>query len=122
MQVPSYLVFEEGGTETGERWMQRLLDDKIDFTAFFGLTDQAAITFMDYVQERGYKIPDDFAVVGMDGVATGFYTKPKLTTAAIPFREIGKKSAETIFELIDNPDTVSIRRYLKYEIEARESD
>ncbi|MBR3933814.1 MAG: LacI family DNA-binding transcriptional regulator [Clostridia bacterium] len=122
LQVPSYLVFEEGGTETGERWMQRLLDDKIDFTAFFGLTDQAAITFMDYVQERGYKIPDDFAVVGMDGVATGFYTKPKLTTAAIPFREIGKKSAETIFELIDNPDTVSIRRYLKYEIEARESD
>ncbi|MBR5505746.1 MAG: LacI family DNA-binding transcriptional regulator [Clostridia bacterium] len=122
LQIPSYLIYNSDDIEDGYVWMQRLLDEKIDFTAFFGLTDAIAIRFVDYAQQRGYKIPQDFAVVAMDGTAAAVYSKPKLTSVTIPFSEVGKKAGETILELIDNPDTICIRKYLKYGIVKRESN
>lgn len=122
LQIPSFLVYESSGKEGAlAAWINKLLDNKDSFTAFFALTDAVAFKFMEEAQKRGFKIPEDFAVVGMDGTAEAFYSKPKLTSVAIPFEEIGRKSAEAIFELIDNPDTVCIRKYLKYEISYRES-
>lgn len=122
LQVPSYLVYEGSGADDFKAWINDILDNKDYFTAFFGLTDAVAFRFMEEAQQRGFKIPEDFAVVGMDGTAEAFYSRPKLTSVAIPFNEIGRKSAEAIFELIDNPDTVCIRKYLKYEISCRQSD
>ncbi len=121
LPVPSYLAFESIG-EGMRAWVEKLLDDRIDFSAFFGLTDALAANFMEIAQERGYKIPDDFAVVGMDGTMEAVYTKPKLTSVAIPFSEIGKQAAEVMFQLLDEPETVCIRKYLKYKITCRESD
>lgn len=122
LQLPSYLVYAGNGDDELKAWMNEILDNKDYFTAFFALTDAVAFEFMDNAQQRGFKIPEDFAVVGMDGTAEAFYSRPRLTSVAIPFNEIGKKSAEAIFELIDNPDTVCIRKYLKYEISCRQSD
>ncbi len=122
LAVPSYLVFEKTGIEESHAWMKQLFDSKTEFTAFFGLTDAIAIRFMEYAQQRGFRIPDDYAVVGMDGTVEAAYARPKLTSVAIPFDKIGKKSAEVLFELLDNPDTVCIRKYLKYEINCRQSD
>lgn len=121
LPVPSYLAFE--GIDSGlNEWIEKLLDEKIDFTAFFGLTDAMAMKFMEKAQERGYNIPEDYAVVGMDGTAEAMYAHPKLTTVTIPFTEIGKKAAEAMFTLLDEPETVCIRKYLKYKITCRESD
>ncbi len=122
LQVPSYLVHKKTESEKSRAWMQELFDTKANFTAFFGLTDAIAIRFMECAQENGYKVPDDFAVVGMDGTMEATYSSPKLTSVEIPFNNIGKRSAEALFKLIDNPDTVCIREYLKYEINFRESD
>ena len=109
-------------TEQSTReFVNRLLDTGEEFTAFFGLRDQLALVFIEIATERGYKIPDDFAVVGMDGTGEALLSVPKLTSVSIPFAEIGKEAAETIFELIDNPGKVCIREYLKYDIVRRES-
>lgn len=122
LQVPSYLIHKKTGSLDERTWMQGLLESKGDFTAFFGLTDAHAIRFMEIAQENGYKIPDDFAVVGMDGTINATYSSPKLTSVEIPFDKIGRRAAEVLFKLIDNPDTACIREYLKYEINCRESD
>lgn len=122
LQIPSYLVHEKTNIDSMHMWFDDLFNNNIDFTAFFGLTDAIAVRFMEYAQSRGYKIPDDFSVVGMDGTAEAAFAKPGLTSVAIPFSEIGKKSAEVMFDLLDNPGTVCVRKYLKYEIDYRESD
>ena len=122
LQVPSYLVHEKTNLDSIHAWLDDLFENNIDFTAFFGLTDAIAMRFMEYAQAKGYKIPGDFSVVGMDGTAEASFAKPRLTSIAIPFGEIGKKSAEVMFDLLDNPSTACVRKYLKYEIDFRESD
>lgn len=121
LPVPSYLAYEDLDNGMNE-WMDSILDGKTDFTAFFGLTDAFAIKFMEKAQGRGYKIPEDYAVVGMDGTAEAVYAKPKLTSVTIPFAEIGKKAAEAMFLLLDEPEILCVRKYLKYKITCRESD
>ena len=118
----NYKLINPTNAEPGARqFINKLLDSGEEFTAFFGLRDQLSLAFIDEVTKRGYKVPGDFSVVGMDGTGEALVSKPKLTSVAIPFAEIGKEAAETIFELIDNPGKVCIRKYLKYDIVRRES-
>lgn len=102
-------------------FVNNLFDTGEEFTAFFGLRDQLALAFIEEANKRGYKIPDDYSVVGMDGTGEALISKPQLTSVTIPFAEIGRVAAETMFELIDNPSRVCIRKYLKYDIARRES-
>jgi len=121
LSVPSYLVCENSNMDAKLKWMQQLLDRKDDFTAFFGLTDYIALLFMDNARQRGFKIPDDFAVVGMDGTVAAAYSTPRLTSVVIPFKEIGKITAETMLELLNDSEKACVRKYLKYEIACRQS-
>ncbi|MBR3934807.1 MAG: LacI family DNA-binding transcriptional regulator [Clostridia bacterium] len=121
LRINSKLINPVNSESDTRKFVNNLLDSGEEFTAFFGLRDRLSLAFVDEVTKRGYKIPDDFSVVGMDSTGEALVSKPKLTSVAIPFAEIGKEAAETIFELIDNPGKVCIRKYLKYDIVRRES-
>ncbi len=121
LPVNTKLINRTNSEPIAKEWVEELLDSGEEFTAFFGLRDQLALCFMETALARGYKIPGDFSVVGMDGTAESVVVSPKLTSVEIPFGEIGKVAAETVFELIDNPNKVCIRKYLKHEIAYRES-
>ena len=121
LNVDHNLINITNSESEARAWSEELLNRGEDFTAFFGLRDQLAIAFMETATKHGYKIPDDFSVVGMDGTAESLVSKPKLTSITIPFGEIGREAAETIFELVDNPDKICIRKYLKHGIAYRES-
>ena len=121
LRINSNLINLTNAVPEARQFINKLLDSSEEFTAFFGLRDQLSLAFIDEVTKRGYKVPGDFSVVGMDGTGEALVSKPKLTSVAIPFAEIGKEAAETIFELIDNPGKVCIRKYLKYDIVRRES-
>ncbi|MBE7051830.1 MAG: LacI family transcriptional regulator [Ruminococcaceae bacterium] len=119
--IRSSLVLKENQPEIVEEWIRKLFETKEEFSAFFALRDRLALDFHQIAREYGYRVPEDFSTVGMDGSIEVVYSSPKLSGVAIPFEHIGKKAAETIFRLIDNPDTASIREVLKYEMVLRES-
>ena len=121
LEVPERLVNPTNSNNVAKDWLNSLLDDKVEFTALFALRDGIAVVFCDVLKQRGFKIPGDYVVVGMDGSADAVFNSPKITGVTIPFIEMGKKAAEAIFELIDEPETVCVRKYLKYEITERES-
>ena len=100
-------------------WMRELLETEKDLTAFFGLRDKVAFDFIKIANEYGKRVPEDIAVAGMDGSAEAVYAG--LTSVTIPFDEIGTECVKTIFELIDNPNAVCIRKYLKYDIAIRKT-
>ena len=49
-------------------------------TAFLCMSDLIAITAIRTIQKRGFSVPDDFSVVGYDGMASGRFIYPGLTT------------------------------------------
>jgi len=121
MTIRSNLVLKANEHEAVDNWIRNLFDTKEEFSAFFALRDRHALDFHEIAREYGYSVPDDFSTVGMDGSIEVVYAKPKLSSVTIPYEKIGRKTAETIFRLIDNPDTASIREVLKYEMVLRES-
>ncbi len=73
-------------------------------TAIVCGNDLMALGFMNEAIRQGYKIPQDFSVIGFDGIPWIKYSHPVLTTIKQPLEEMGKKAAELLFEKMNNPD------------------
>lgn len=68
----------------------RLLDAHPDLTALICLNDRLALGAYQAAQERGLRIPDDLSVVSFDDDEIAAYLRPPLTTARIPYEEMGR--------------------------------
>ena len=89
----------------GAQAMRRLLtlDDPPD--AVFCLNDLLALGAMWALQEEGYRIPEDVAVVGFDDIDDSRFATPPLTTIAPDKREIGRCSVSLLMGRIDRTRT-----------------
>ncbi len=56
--------------------------------AYFCYDDELAIGVQRAVQDAGYKVPQDVAVTGFDGMSECDYVTPRLTTAIYPYKEM----------------------------------
>ena len=63
-------------------------------TAFFCASDMLAIPAMRAVVEKGGRIPQDIAFIGMDDISVAQYTSPPLTSVRVPKYEIGRGAAQ----------------------------
>lgn len=63
------------------------------FDALCCMNDELALGVMRGLTECGVNVPGDVAVTGFDGVATGSYTTPTLTTVAVDFTSMAKTAA-----------------------------
>jgi DNA-binding LacI/PurR family transcriptional regulator len=82
----------------GERAVYELLAEKANFSAIFACNDAMAIGAMRALRQRGYRIPEDVSVVGMDDVILASYVEPPLTTVAQPKQEAGEKAVEYLIQ------------------------
>lgn len=81
---------------------------ELDFTAIFATSDIIALELMYLLRERGFKVPDDIAVVGFDN--TFFARNIGITSVAQPISEIANIAFSTLLDKIDlqNPDKEQI--------------
>lgn len=63
-------------------------------------SDVQALGLISGLTALGFRVPNDVAVVSIDGTRAGLYSIPALTTIAQPIREMGE---DAVFHLIDNP-------------------
>ncbi len=69
-------------------------------TALFCLNDRMAMGAYDAIKERGLTIPGDIAVIGFDNQELiAAYLRPKLTTVALPFEQMGALGVRTLAAL-----------------------
>jgi DNA-binding LacI/PurR family transcriptional regulator len=95
---------------SGYNAAESLLRSKRDFDAVFCASDSAAIGFMNYVNwMTDLHIPNDFSLIGFDGIALPNEDDYRLTTFRQPLRRMVEKTVELMLQKIQkySPDPVS---------------
>ncbi|HKG24586.1 MAG TPA: LacI family DNA-binding transcriptional regulator [Thermomicrobiales bacterium] len=76
------------------------LDDLLQLddppTAVFAASDDMALGVLERLRALGRRVPEDFAIVGFDGIPLTQDVTPPLTTIRVPFNEIGRRAAELL--------------------------
>jgi DNA-binding LacI/PurR family transcriptional regulator len=80
--------------------MRALLDTRPDLDAVFVGNDNMAAGALPVLRERGYRVPDDVAVVGFDDLEIAARTDPPLTTVHQPIRALGGEMARMLTALL----------------------
>jgi DNA-binding LacI/PurR family transcriptional regulator len=90
-------------------------------TAIFAANDLMALGAIYAIQEAGLNVPDDIALVGYDDREIASYSHPTITTVTLPCYEMGKKSAELLFNLLKDPAYVGEPIRVRGRLVVRES-
>ncbi|MDF1512739.1 MAG: LacI family DNA-binding transcriptional regulator [Anaerolineae bacterium] len=76
-------------------------------TAIFASSDKMALGAVYGIQERGLRVPDDIAVVGMDNRPFAEMVRPSLTTIVLPGYKMGYMAADHLLKKIEGMDAPS---------------
>lgn len=76
--------------------MQQLLASGQRPTGLICLNDRLAFGSYQAMAEHGLRVPDDISVVSFDDDVVASYLRPGLTTAAIPYEEMGRRAMEML--------------------------
>lgn len=105
----------------GGYWACRdLLEKDGDFTALFAMSDMMAIGAIRALRDAGRRVPEEVSVVGLDGLATGDYTVPRLTTLRQSMEELAEQSVDLLLAAIEAP-TLAVHRVIPVTLEKKES-
>ncbi|GIP59672.1 LacI family DNA-binding transcriptional regulator [Paenibacillus sp. FSL W8-0186] len=91
--------------ENGYEVTKELLQSGEEFTAIYAVSDSLAIGACKAIFEAGLSVPEDYSVVGFDGLDISFYYNPSITTIKQPTEEIAQETIKILFDLIDKKIT-----------------
>jgi DNA-binding LacI/PurR family transcriptional regulator len=94
------------GRMEGIESMRRLLALEHPPDAVLCFNDLVALGAMRVLQDAGYRVPDDVAVVGFDDIEEGRYAAPRLTTIAPDKVEIGRLAVSILLGRVNGSRTV----------------
>ena len=109
------------GFEDGARIAGQLIAEEKQPDAIFAFTDTLAIGAMNRLRELGKRMPEDIAIASFSGTELSTIVHPRLTTVEPKLQEMGRKAAELILELIQNPNAPKRSIIMDAEIQMRES-
>ena len=110
LHVPEeYLVSGEFfSKEDGYRAMQKILELEDQPTAIFCASDMLAIGALQAIREAGKRVPNDYSIIGFDGVDIGQLITPRLTTIRQDARKMGEIAARKILQLTETPEVINV--------------
>ncbi len=86
--------------------MQKLMRLEDPPTAIFCASDLLAIGAIEAIKDAGMSVPEDFSLVGFDGIDLGQLITPRLTTILQDTQAMGKFAADNLLTYIDNKERV----------------
>jgi LacI family transcriptional regulator len=87
--------------ESGYIQMHDLLEKGAQFTAAFVASDALALGAKAALRERGWRIPEQIALVGFDDLPYAQYLDPPLTTVRISAVELARQASAMLFRVMD---------------------
>lgn len=106
LEIPSQ-YFVNGpfySKENGYQAMQQLLALKDRPTAIFCASDLLAIGAIEAIKDASLSVPDDFSVIGYDGIDLSQLITPRLTTIKQNSHSMGLMAAEKMLNMIDSKE------------------
>jgi len=95
--LKSNIIYDAKPTyEGGRRAMLNLLEVGHNIDAVYAFNDLVAVGVLQICKEHGIKVPDDIAIIGVDGAFIGTVVNPKLTTLKIDLAEVGRLIMQTL--------------------------
>lgn len=102
--VINELLIYEGDfkIEGGEAAVDEMMRNSKLPTAILASNDLMAIGAIKAIKKRGYKVPQDISVIGLDDIFIASNLEPSLTTVNLPRYKIGKTSWKLIRDHVVN--------------------
>ncbi|MBV9181828.1 MAG: LacI family DNA-binding transcriptional regulator [Acidobacteria bacterium] len=97
-----------------------LIEKGRDFTALLAFNDGSAIGAIRAFQDRGFMVPGDISVVGIDDIQLAAFIAPRLTTIRQPLTVMGAMAATTLLGRIAG-EQISEETIVQPEFVIRES-
>lgn len=88
---------------------------------YFADNDLIAAGAIRAIQEAGYRVPEDIAVVGFDDMPICTYIDPPLTTVRVPKQYMGRMAVRRLHELICDPESLPIKIEISTTLKKRKS-
>ena len=73
-----------------------MLESGAPVTALLCLNDRVAFGAYQALEEHGLRVPDDVSIASFDDDEIASYLRPALTTARLPYEEMGRKAMELV--------------------------
>lgn len=90
--------------------MLNILEEKPELpTAFFADNDLIALGCMKAFREKGFHIPDDISIIGLDDLPFSAISSPPLTTMRVPNTEMGRLAVRRIAEIIEEKEDMVVK-------------
>lgn len=90
-------------------------------TAFYCANDATAFGVLKAIQDMGYRIPEDIAVIGMDDVEMARFVTPTLSTVSIPRKSLGIKAVKMLVDQVDRKRDYVLKVDMPFDLKIRES-
>ena len=113
---PDHFTMRNGYNAAGE-----LIARCPDLSAIFCFSDVLAIGASRALIDAGRRIPEDISVLGFDGIETGDYVNPRLSTLQQPYEEIAQESVRLLFDMIGDEHACPEDLIFRAELIPRES-
>ncbi|WP_447928834.1 LacI family DNA-binding transcriptional regulator [Vreelandella sp. EE27] len=112
---------QEWTSEAARAAISTKLDQACDFTAVLCAGDSLAIGIILELRSRGFRVPEDISVVGIDGLPQGEFLVPSLTSVHLPMRGIGQVAVDLLRDQVLDPRFIARRIELAGELIIRSS-
>ncbi|MDQ0163166.1 LacI family DNA-binding transcriptional regulator [Bacillus alveayuensis] len=101
----SYVHITDTSKEAVKAATESVLACKNRPTAIFAATDSIALFIMDYLLQKGYSIPEDISLIGMDNVGWSSHQAFQLTTVGARNQQnLGRIAIEHLIKIIQHSD------------------
>lgn len=131
-------ALREAGLDPDDRWIakapldwrgERFLNQSVDRMfapgcdppdAIFAGSDALALTVLEFLHDRGLRVPDDVAVMGMGDLPMARHSTVSLSTMKEPTEGIGRQAAQLMLDLIADRGKGPVHRLIRCdELKAR---
>ncbi|MFW5736832.1 MAG: substrate-binding domain-containing protein, partial [Halanaerobium sp.] len=107
--------------QSGIKAMDEILKRDSSITAVFAASDEMGVGAIKAIKKAGLKVPEDISVIGFDNNIISLACDPELTTISQPEEELGWRSMEMLYKVINGEKLEHKKIYLPCELKKRAS-
>lgn len=104
---PNLISYGRHVFDGGYSAMLQILESKAPFTAVLASNDESALGAMQALDDSGFKVPQDIAVIGFDNRLDGAVHEPGLSSIHVPLFDMGYQALKMMVQHLEEKHELS---------------